>query len=57
MQFFSAQRIASLSTAVLLDQLVDFGKQQAKTTRPELQARNADVIAMLKAELAGRAAK
>ena len=56
MQFFTAQRIANLSTAVLLDQLVDFGKQQAKTTRPELRARNADVIAMLKAELAGRAA-
>ena len=56
MQFFTADRIATLSTPVLLDNLVDFGKQQAKTNNFNLQVRNANVIAMLKHELAKRAA-
>ena len=55
MQFFTADRIATLSTPVLLDNLVDFSKQQAKTTKSEFQVRNENVISMLKAELAKRA--
>ena len=56
MQFFTADRIATLSTNLLLDNLVDFSKQQAKTNNSNLQIRNANVIAMLKAELASRTA-
>lgn len=56
MQFFTADRIATLSTDLLLDNLVDFSKQQAKTNNSNLQIRNANVIAMLKAELASRIA-
>ena len=55
MQFFTAERIATLSTPMLLDNLCDFAAQNAKTTRFELQVRNANVIAMIKAELASRA--
>ena len=52
MQFFTADRIATLSTSVLLDNLVDFSKQQAKTAKFKFQVRNQNVIA----ELAKRSA-
>jgi hypothetical protein len=56
MQFFTADRIATLSTAILLDNLVDFGKHQAKTNVREYQIRYANIIALIKAELQKRAA-
>ena len=56
MQFFTADRIATLSTAILLDNLVDFSKQQAKTTKLEFRVRNENIIAMIKHELNTRAA-
>lgn len=56
MQFFTADRIATLSTAILLDNLEGFAKQQANTNVREFQIRNANVIALIKAELQKRAA-
>ena len=56
MNFFTADRIATLSTPILLDTLIDFSKQQAKTTKLEFQVRNENVIAMIKHELNTRAA-
>lgn len=55
MQFFTAARIATLSTEILLDQLCDFAAQGAKFRSPELRAKNAQIVALLKAELASRA--
>lgn len=56
MEFFTATRIATLPTEFLLDQLCDFAAQGAKFRSLELRAKNAAVVALLKAELTSRAA-
>ena len=55
MNFFTADRIATLSTPLLLDTLCDFAVQNSKTTKLEFQKRNAEIITMIKAELTTRA--
>jgi hypothetical protein len=56
MQFWTAERCTTLSTEILLNELVEAGAQAARTNiklyRNRVQAR----IAIIKAELATRAA-
>lgn len=54
MQFFTAERIATLSTPVLLDNLCDFSAQAARTKNPQTAARNKEIITLIKTEIASR---
>jgi uncharacterized membrane protein (DUF485 family) len=56
MEFWTTDRIATLSTYVLLDNLVDFSKQLAKTKTASRQLRIASIIGLIKMELSDRAA-
>ena len=54
MQFFTADRIATLSTEILLDNLCDFSAQAARTKNPQTAERNREIIQLIKTEIASR---
>ena len=54
MQFFTADRIATLSTEILLDNLCDFSAQAARMKNPKAAARSKEIIALIKTEIASR---
>ena len=56
MEFWTTNRIATLSTYVLLDNLVDFSKQLAKTKLANQRLRIESIIDSIKMELSSRAA-
>lgn len=54
MNFFTAERISTLSTEMLLDQLCDFSAQAARMKTAEAAARSKEIIALIKTEIASR---
>ena len=54
MNFFTAERISTLSTEMLLDQLCDFSAQAARMKTAEAAARSEEIIALIKTEIASR---
>jgi len=54
MNFFTAERISTLSTEILLDNLCDFSAQAARMKTAQAAARSKEIISLIKAEIASR---
>lgn len=54
MNFFTAERISTLSTEILLDNLCDFSAQAARMKNAAAAARSKEIISLIKTEIASR---